>query len=364
MEKVDQLVNTDICATLRECIRTDQYFLGIMLGKIKGEELGFNISQNTIISQEFNQLMTDLYTRSTGQVKRKTKVQLLCNWCSSEELANVWNKMSQGGYQWNDLQIVWDDPNPDYHVIVNAPPRGVEFDKKKTIIFQMEPKMAENPKIWGEYADPSEDDFLKVCKHSNEYNNSEWHLSKTWREFNEMKIEKTEDAVVSTVLSGKYSDPGHVKRVDFVKHLDKSGIPVHVYGSNKWNYKDYRGSLPYHCKDEAMFPYKYTFNVENHSLKNYWTEKIIDGILAESLVFYNGCYNLKEFLPEGSYVYLELSNFENDTEVIRKAMEENLWEKRLPVIREAKAKILTYFQFFPRLERIIAEHQSENQVEN
>jgi hypothetical protein len=161
------------------------------------------------------------------------------------------------------------------------------------------------------------------------------------------------DSIVSTVLSPKYSDPGHIKRVDFVKFLEKKGLPVHVFGSNRWDYKDYKGSLPKYEKNNAMFPYKYVFNCENNSIKNYYTEKLIDGILAECLVFYSGCYNVRDYIDERAFVWLELSNFEADYQKVKKAIEENLWEKRIVHIRRAKKKILEYLSFFPRVERII-----------
>ena len=179
--------------------------------------------------------------------------------------------MSKGNYSWNNINIVWEG-EVDYYVVINMAPTNVKIDKKRTILFRMEPNMKVHRDIWGEWADPVNSDFLKVCRHEEgEYNNNEWHLSKTYSELKNMKIEKKYN-MLSTVLSGKYKDPGHVKRVDFVKFLEKK-MEVDVYGENRWNYKNYKGSLPRYCKDDGIFPYKYTFNVENHSIKNYYSEK-------------------------------------------------------------------------------------------
>jgi hypothetical protein len=204
--------------------------------------------------------------------KPKIRVKMYCNWYPSADLVQLWSKMSQGNGVWNNIQIVSEEP-ADYYVIINSPPADAYFLKKKTILFCMEILKAGNP-------NPA--DFLKICHHE-EYNNCEWHLSKTYSELLEMKIEKTK--VLSTILSQKYTDPGHVKRIDFVKFLEKKGLEIDVYGSNFWEYKNYQRPLPYHQKDDGIFPYKYTFNVENHSKKNYMTEKLIDGILGECLVF-------------------------------------------------------------------------------
>ena len=159
--------------------------------------------------------------------------------------------------------------------------------------------------------------------------------------------------VLTTILSDKYLDKGHIKRVDFVKFLEKKGINVDVFGGNRFLWKNYKGSLPYHNKDDSLLPYKYSFNCENHSIKNYCTEKLIDGILSETLTFYSGCYNVKDYIDEKAFVYLELSNFEKDYQTIKKAIEEDWWSQRLPYIKEAKKKILNELQFFPRLHKII-----------
>jgi hypothetical protein len=155
------------------------------------------------------------------------------------------------------------------------------------------------------------------------------------------------------VLSDKYRDLGHVKRIDFVKFLETKGLRVDVFGGNKFMWQNYKGSLPYHAKDDAMFPYKYVFNVENHEIRNYYTEKFIDGILAECLVFYNGCINIGDFFDTRAFVWLELVDFEHDYAIVKQAIEENWWEQRLPYIQAAKRKILNEMQFFPRLERIL-----------
>ena len=179
----------------------------------------------------------------------------------------------------------------------------------------------------------------------------EWHLSKTYTELSLMKTEKKYN-ILSTVLSDKYNDPGHVKRIDFIKFLEKK-MHIDVYGNNRWNYKNYKGELPYHCKDDAIFPYKYIFNCENQEIKNYFTEKLIDGILGECLVFYSGCFNVKQYIDEKAFVYLDLVDFEHDYCIIEKAIKEDWYSQRLPHILEAKKKILNELQFFPRLEKII-----------
>jgi hypothetical protein len=323
---------------LQECLNSGKNYLGIFLAKI--------FRNKEIIAQ--------LETKCQ-QVNKLIRVKLLCNWTSSENLVKIWSKMSKGNSVWNNIVIVSCDP-ADYYVIINSPPENAVYDKKKTIVFRMEPYMERRPDMWKEWADPDGKEFLKVCKHSEEeYNNNEWHISLTYTQLCRNPVIKNPayDKVLSTVLSGNYRDIGHIKRIDFAKFLDSKGLTLHVYGDNRWEYKHYKGSLPYHCKDEGILPYKYTFNAENQSIPYYYTEKLIDGILGECLTFYWGCPNIRELIDPRAYIQLELSNFEIDYLIIRKAIEEDWYSQRLPYILEAKKRILNDLQFFPRLEKIV-----------
>jgi hypothetical protein len=211
--------------------------------------------------------------------------------------------------------------------------------------------MNQHPELWGWWANPT-GDFLHIASHEKEYNNQEWHLSHTFSQLMFEPVRKTYTSEISTVLSSKYHDIGHVKRIDFVKYIETK-LDIHVYGNNKFSYKHYKGPLPPYCKDDGIFPYKYTFNVENNSILNYCTEKFVDAILGECLIFYNGCPNIRELFDERCFIWLDLVNFEDDYKKIQTAIQENLWEERIPFIRAEKQRILTSTQFFPRLHKII-----------
>ena len=126
-----------------------------------------------------------------------------------------------------------------------------------------------------------------------------------------------------------------------------------MFGSNKWEYKNYKGTLPYHKKDDALFPYKYTFNVENNSEPNYITEKLYDAILSESLCFYSGCPNVKDVINPKAFVYLDLENFDKDMEIVKNAIENNLWKDRIEYIKKEKIKIIEQMSIFSQINKLI-----------
>lgn len=346
--------NLDI---LYECIQQKQFNILKLICILYKQVLENNIKFQDIfkLSQNNDTVALENYIK-TKNINTK-KVLLYCNWCSSKDLCNLWNKMSKDNYTWNNIEVVFEEP-ADYYCVINAPPNGTNIDLSKCIYFQMEPNMDKHPEKWGDYwSKPKKEDLLYCGTPDLHFSNTEWHLSKTYNELMSEKISKNEKIcnIMSTVLSDKYSDLGHQRRVDFVKFLEKKGMEVDVFGGNRFLWKNYKGSLPSHKKDDALFPYKYTFNCENHSNKNYCTEKLYDGILAECLVFYSGCYNIRDVIDERAFVYLELSNFEKDYELIKKAINDNWWQFRLPYIKAMKKKILNEMQFFPRIEKIISE---------
>lgn len=385
---IDQYISqNNVNEALAQCLRENQYHLGLLLAKIyedtkkdvKFHELysnlfravdGIKTDGNEIIVtediiDESNPDLLESENNIENQLVKSGKIRVLlyCNWCDSKLLCDIWNKMSKGEYTWNNIQIVWEEP-ADYYVVINCPPDNVFPDTRKTILFQMEPHMSLNEHMWGDWANPTDRSFLYCCTHEKDVNNNEWHLSKTYNELTSELVIKDENVanILSTVLSDKYKDPGHIKRIEFVKFLETKGLDIHVYGGNKFEWKNYKGSLPYHNKDKAMFSYKYVFNAENYDIRNYYTEKLIDGILAECLTCYWGCPNIKELIDENAYVYLDLVDFESDFKKIQRMISEDWWSQRIDVIRKEKKRILNELQFFPRVERIINNAELSNNM--
>jgi len=204
-----------------------------------------------------------------------------------------------------------------------------------------------------EFANPSS--FLQLMNHAY-YNNLEWHLSWNQNELLLGGITKDDSLknCISAILSSKYHDPGHINRVDFVKFAEKI-VDFHVFGSNAFDFKKYKGKLTSYEKDNGLFPYYYTFAVENKECVNYVSEKLIDGILAECLVFYCGCPNIKDIIDERAYIILELKNFEQDCKKIKKCIDDDEWFTRLPYIKKEKNRILKELGFFPRMCKMLNE---------
>jgi hypothetical protein len=218
----------------------------------------------------------------------------------------------------------------------------------------MEPDTGTNP-YWNDWF-LHKSDFMFFLDLETHRNNSEWHLGKTMTELKTNHVVKTHNRL-SSVMSSLYNMEGHKLRIDFLKYIEEQNDPnvsVDIFGkNNNFQFKNYRGELPYHNKDEGIVPYKYTFIAENCSTNNYFTEKIIDAILGETLCFYWGCSNIETFLNPLSYVKLDLTNKEQSFKTVKMMMTTHEWESRLPYILKEKQKILEHYSFFPRVEGLI-----------
>ncbi len=311
-------------------------------------------------------VVTEKVTEKVIVVKDYVRIKMMCNWCSSKQLCIEWNKMTHGNFIWNKIQFTWENENIDYYIIINKPPSDEYYEKSKTIIFHMEPwcygTQTWGVKTWGEWATPSETDFLQVRNHRKYCNNGFWQLKSTYTELkNKDDILKFDNNIISTICSSKYFDPGHIKRIDFLKYIQEQNDPsvsFHYYNEdNKFNFKNYMGTArPDIDKENGIMKYKYYFMCENNEEHNFITEKLWEPLLCDCLCFYWGCPNVADYINPLAYVQLDMNDFNKSFIIIKNAIESNLWETRLPIIRKERLRVLDYYGFCPTVEKIIKDY--------
>lgn len=289
------------------------------------------------------------------------KIKLLCNFCNSLDLSILWNKMTKGNFKWNKIQTTKEN-EIDYYIIINKPLPTDYYIPEKTIVFRMEPdsdlNTTESKMKWDDWyltKGLNKNDFLFFCDLNRYRNNTEWHLGSTYQQLKEPIVKSK---LLSSVVSSLYQMEGHKYRIDLLKYMEKinenkNELSIDIYGrENLFNFKNYRGPLPSHNKDIGILPYKYTIITENCDRINYFTEKLSDAILGETLCFYKGPKNIKDFIDERSYVQLP-NDLKESFDLIKKSIIENEYEKRIEYIKIEKQKILNYYNFFPRVENLI-----------
>lgn len=174
---------------------------------------------------------------------------------------------------------------------------------------------------------------------------------RSWEEDKRMLCyEKTQ--LLSTVCSAKkMKHTEHFARFSLTRYLAQHLPEMHWYG---------RGVLPLENKFEALDSYKYHIAVENYLHPYHWTDKIIDPLLSHCLTFYAGDPRLAEFLPPESFIPIPLDDFSLALRIIREAIDNNEYEKRLPAILEARRLLVEKYNTRQRVVDIIHRHQDSS----
>lgn len=161
-----------------------------------------------------------------------------------------------------------------------------------------------------------------------------------------MRLEQPPDKSLdlSTVCSSKKQKHTlHRKRYDFTQRL-KAELPgLDIFG---------HGVRPMKDKAEALDPYRYHIAIENHRSAHHWTEKISDAFLGWTLPFYYGCTNLADYFPEGSFIEIDIDDFDKTLATIRETIAANSYEKRIELIAEARRLVLERYNLFAVLARL------------
>ena len=306
-----------------------------------------------------------LYPSKLYTVTDNVKVGIITNYCNSEQACIEFGNLGKQYCVWNNIELVSPESREcDYLVIINKPNSDMEervkqFDKKRTIIFQMEP-WCENKdwgvNTWGDWANPDPNEYLAIIgRKTPTYNNVFWQLEQSYSQLKKPIIKTN---IISSICSSKYFDPGHIKRIDFLKYMESKSnttFDVDIFNAdNKHNFRNYKGSVsPFINKSKGIIQYKYYFMCENNFESGFITEKLWEPILCESLVFYCGAPDVSKYVDPLSFVEIDLDDFDKAYDIISNAIASNLYQQRLPYIRKMKNKLLNEMQFFPRIEKVI-----------
>lgn len=151
--------------------------------------------------------------------------------------------------------------------------------------------------------------------------------------------------LVSAVCSSKaMRHTQHWQRCRLVRHLAAT-IP----GFDWFGY----GVKYLEKKCDAMDEYKYHVAVENAILPGHWTEKIWDALVCECLPFYAGDPEITKVLPKDCFIPIPIDDPEEAERIIKAAIADDEYEKRLPAILAAKKVLLEKYNTFAQVISII-----------
>lgn len=254
------------------------------------------------------------FSRSDGDLLRKMSIRYL-----------------GGQTKWRDIQFVTDETY-DKLIIFTFPFKSTlvnGYNADKAITFRTEPTLSQ---------------FSK--KHpTSSIMPIHLHLPFFPQDLKQKEVlESSKTKNISIIVSELRSLPGHLLRLKFTMMLDKVfSESLDIYGRildgkilKKMN--NYRGSLD--DKFEGLWKYQYHFACENSFESGYFTEKLIDPILAETLCFYDGCPDITKYIDDRAFIKLDLNEPQPSIHRIIEAINTDEWKKRLPFLRSEKKRFL------------------------
>ncbi len=177
--------------------------------------------------------------------------------------------------------------------------------------------------------------------------NLDWHVRLS---FDQLLHKKPifKNKKISAVMSTKSHLPGHKARLNFLSFAEREigGLERFGRGTTREIVK----------KEEGLQEFKYSFALENSQQENYFTEKIFDCFLTWTVPIYCGAPNISEFFPQGSYIPIELNDFEKELQELAVVLSDpNDYERRLPALMAAREKLLEERGFYGFLKHLSSE---------
>ena len=164
----------------------------------------------------------------------------------------------------------------------------------------------------------------------------------TWvPEWKDLKVEK--DRNISLIASAKRYMKGHKLRHKCVDWVKENGIDVDIMG---------RGYRSFEKKSDGLARYRFSVVIENSREENYFTEKLLDAILCNTIPIYWGCPNISQFFDTDGMVIC------HSREEIQNAIQganEELYQQKLFAFKYNKIKADYYGDYYGRLASFLLE---------
>lgn len=158
--------------------------------------------------------------------------------------------------------------------------------------------------------------------------------------------------IVSRDKTSHSDDILYNARIKLAEEILKTNLPINIYGKG-WNaLKDrdsrIKGSLEIEEKYKGLEDYKFSICIENCSEDGYFTEKITDSILTNTIPVYYGCKYIKDFFK--SPITLKTLEPTKAIDQISKLLED---ENNNQFYVDDKILIATKFNLFVALTKFI-----------
>jgi hypothetical protein len=264
--------------------------------------------------------------------RESVKIAFVCSWGqSSKELLKRYSVYTpSNSCSWDNLRGIDSFDEADYIIGLELP----ELNKKNVIHFRREPDLIQK------WEPPLEAISCFDYSSKEKFHASTWWLEKSYNDLNKLKY--SNDNEISVLISNK-----HKFRTQYVTEVIKSNKNIIGYGSgcgtsqgsNKW-------------RTEILLRSSMSICIENSAQENYFTEKVIDCLLAWTMPLYWGCPNIGNFFPHGSYRLIDIQ----DPSSIKDIIQMPIQSFEIEAMREARELILNKYNIWACIRNVINDY--------
>jgi hypothetical protein len=155
------------------------------------------------------------------------------------------------------------------------------------------------------------------------------------KDINSVNIEKTN--LLSLIASKKNNLEGHKLRHKIVNYLRSIDLDADIMG---------RGYKSFENKEDGLAPYHYSIVIENNQESNYFTEKLIDCFLCETIPIYWGSSNIGNYFDIRGMIICKTAA---DIKLAVKGISSEAYTSKLNWIKSNRKKAMGYIDFEKRV---------------
>ena len=158
------------------------------------------------------------------------------------------------------------------------------------------------------------------------------------------KIDIQKNNLASLIASSQNKLKGHKLRHKIAKYIKNNEINIAVIG---------RGYKPFENKEDGLKSFRYSIVIENSSEQDYFTEKLVDACLLETIPIYWGAPNISKYFDIRGFI---VCNSSDEIENALKNLSIRDYNRKIKWIKKNKEIALYHANLMKRAALIIREH--------
>ena len=158
------------------------------------------------------------------------------------------------------------------------------------------------------------------------------------------KIDIQKNNLASLIASSQNKLKGHKLRHKIAKYIKNNELNIAVIG---------RGYKPFENKEDGLKSFRYSIIIENSSEQDYFTEKLVDACLLETIPIYWGAPNISKYFDIRGFI---VCNSSDEIVDALKNLSIKDYNRKIKWVKKNKETALYHANYMKRAALIIKEH--------